>query len=57
MATPSGEPPAAEALIAALKEPLAGYKVPNEIHFVNELPRAVIGKIQKNVLRERFAAD
>ncbi|UCH74764.1 MAG: AMP-binding protein, partial [Rhodospirillales bacterium] len=51
---PSGNPPAAETLIAALKEQLAGYKVPKEIHFVDELPRNVMGKIQKNVLRERF---
>ena len=51
---PAGDPPAAEALIAALKEQLAGYKVPKEIHFVDELPRNVMGKIQKNVLRERF---
>jgi len=51
---PSGEPPAPETLIAALKEELAGYKVPKEIHFVDELPRNVMGKIQKNVLRERF---
>ncbi len=51
---PSGEPPAAEALIARMKERLAGYKVPKEIHFVDELPRNVMGKIQKNVLRERF---
>ena len=51
---PKGEPPAVEALIAALKEQLAGYKIPKEIHFVDELPRNVMGKIQKNVLRERF---
>ncbi len=51
---PAGNPPAAETLIAALKEQLAGYKVPKEIHFVDELPRNVMGKIQKNVLRERF---
>ncbi len=51
---PSGEPPAADTVIAALKEQLAGYKVPKEIHFVDELPRNVMGKIQKNVLRERF---
>jgi len=53
---PSDHPPAAEVLIASLKEQLAGYKVPKEIHFVDELPRNVMGKIQKNVLRERFEA-
>ncbi len=54
---PSGEPPATDTLIAALKEQLAGYKVPKEIHFVDELPRNVMGKIQKNVLRERFESN
>jgi len=53
---PAGDPPAAETLIAALKEQLAGYKVPKQIHFVDELPRNVMGKIQKNVLRERFGS-
>lgn len=51
---PSGQPPTAETLIAALRAQLAGYKVPKEIHFVDELPRNVMGKIQKNVLRERL---
>ena len=53
---PAGDPPAAETLIAALKEQLAGYKVHKQIHFVDELPRNVMGKIQKNVLRERFGS-
>jgi malonyl-CoA/methylmalonyl-CoA synthetase len=54
---PAGNPPAAETLIDALKEQLAGYKVPKEIHFVDELPRNVMGKIQKNILRARFESD
>ena len=53
---PAGAPPAEETVIAALKEQLAGYKVPKQIHFVDELPRNVMGKIQKNVLRDRFGA-
>jgi malonyl-CoA/methylmalonyl-CoA synthetase len=53
---PEGEPPSAEGIIAQLKERLAGYKVPKQIHFVDELPRNVMGKIQKNVLRDRYGS-
>lgn len=42
-------------LIAALKQGIAGFKVPKSIHFVDELPRNAMGKVQKNVLRERYA--
>lgn len=42
-------------LIAALKERLAGYKVPKAVHFVDQLPRNVMGKVQKNVLRATFS--
>ena len=40
--------------ILALKSQLAGYKVPKRVHAVDELPRNAMGKVQKNVLRERF---
>jgi len=40
--------------IVALKSQLAGYKVPKRVHLVDELPRNAMGKIQKNILRERF---
>ena len=43
------------ALIAELKARIAGFKVPRRIHVVDELPRNAMGKVQKNVLRERFA--
>ena len=32
------------------------YKIPKSVIVVDELPRTSTGKIQKNVLRERFAA-
>jgi malonyl-CoA/methylmalonyl-CoA synthetase len=41
-------------LIAALKERLANFKVPKRVHVVEDLPRNAMGKVQKNVLRERF---
>jgi acyl-coenzyme A synthetase/AMP-(fatty) acid ligase len=38
-----------------MKERLAGFKVPKAIVAVDELPRTSTGKIQKNVLRDRYA--
>jgi malonyl-CoA/methylmalonyl-CoA synthetase len=43
------------ALIADLKSRLAAYKVPKSIHVIEELPRNAMGKVQKNLLREKFA--
>ena len=53
---PGNEPPTAEEIIARLKERLAGYKVPKQVEFVNELPRNVMGKVQKNILRDRYGS-
>ena len=44
------------ALIAACREQLAPYKAPKRIVFVDDLPRNAMGKVQKNLLRERFAS-
>ncbi|MBD3848499.1 AMP-binding protein [Bosea sp. SSUT16] len=41
--------------IAALRSSLAGYKVPKRIELVDEMPRNTLGKIQKNLLKQRFA--
>ena len=43
-----------DALIAALKAKIANFKVPKRVFVVAELPRNTMGKVQKNVLRERF---
>jgi len=43
-----------EELIAALRKRLANFKVPKRVHLVGELPRNAMGKVQKNVLRERY---
>ena len=42
-------------LIAGLKSRIAGFKVPKRVLLVDELPRNQMGKVQKNLLRERFA--
>jgi malonyl-CoA/methylmalonyl-CoA synthetase len=42
------------ALIAEARGQLAAYKAPKRVVFVDELPRNTMGKVQKNVLRERY---
>jgi malonyl-CoA/methylmalonyl-CoA synthetase len=39
------------AMIAALKDTIAGFKVPKRIIVTDELPRNAMGKVQKNLLR------
>ena len=46
-----------KAMQSELKQRLANYKVPKQIHVVDELPRNTMGKVQKNVLRERFSGS
>jgi malonyl-CoA/methylmalonyl-CoA synthetase len=41
------------AVIAAVRERLAGFKVPKRVWFARSLPRNAMGKVQKNALRAR----
>ena len=41
-------------IIAALKAEIASFKVPKRVFFVDDLPRNSMGKVQKNVLRDRY---
>ncbi|HWO02247.1 MAG TPA: fatty acid--CoA ligase [Blastocatellia bacterium] len=43
-----------EELVDFCREHLAHFKCPRRIQFIEALPRTATGKIQKNVLRERF---
>jgi malonyl-CoA/methylmalonyl-CoA synthetase len=43
------------ALIASLKAEIAGFKVPKRVFFVAALPRNVMGKVQKKILRETYS--
>lgn len=43
------------AVRAELKRELAGFKVPKQVIAVDDLPRNTMGKIQKKLLRERYA--
>jgi long-chain acyl-CoA synthetase len=42
-------------LLAHCKEHLSIHEVPKAIRFVEQFPLTATGKIQKNLLRERFA--
>jgi malonyl-CoA/methylmalonyl-CoA synthetase len=44
------------AMIGEARAQLAAYKAPKRVVFVDELPRNAMGKVQKNLLRERYAA-
>jgi fatty-acyl-CoA synthase len=47
-----GPPPDPDALLAALRGRLAGYKIPKSVEFVDALPRNAAGKILKKQLRK-----
>ena len=45
-----------DAMISALKVRIANFKVPKRVFVEAELPRNTMGKVQKNLLRERHKA-
>jgi crotonobetaine/carnitine-CoA ligase len=47
----------ADELIDWCAQRLARFRVPSEIHFTEDLPRTSVGKIRKQVLRDRWAAE
>ncbi|OIQ71324.1 long-chain-fatty-acid--CoA ligase [mine drainage metagenome] len=44
----------ASRILAELKAAVANYKVPKQCHVVSDLPRNSMGKVQKNLLRQRY---
>ena len=52
---PTGKVALAEAdVLKDLEARLAKFKLPKRVLFVDELPRNTMGKVQKNLLRDRF---
>ena len=47
----AGRAATADELVAWARERLAGFKVPKDVRFVEELPKGGTGKILKHVLR------
>jgi len=41
-------------VVAFSKARMANFKVPKRVFFLEELPRNAMGKVQKNLLRERY---
>ncbi|CDS49943.1 Long-chain-fatty-acid--CoA ligase [Polaromonas sp. CG9_12] len=52
----SGATPDGLQIMAEMKSKMANFKVPKQCFMVSELPRNTMGKVQKNVLRERYKA-
>lgn len=49
--------PSESDVIASLKQQLANFKIPKRVHFVSELPRNAMGKVQKNILRQTYGEN
>ena len=43
------------AIIGALRDEIATFKVPKRVFFADDLPRNAMGKVQKNVLRSKYS--
>ena len=52
----SGAPDEAT-VVSYARAQLANFKVPKRVHFVEELPRNAMGKVQKNLLRDRYSGS
>lgn len=48
-------PPSEAEVLTALEDRLARFKLPKRVMYLDELPRNTMGKVQKNLLRDRFA--
>jgi acyl-CoA synthetase (AMP-forming)/AMP-acid ligase II len=48
-----GEPLEAADVVAYARKHLAGYKIPRQVGFTDEIPRTGSGKILKRVLRDQ----
>ena len=51
-----GTAPDPQKILAELKSKLANFKIPKQCFVVGELPRNAMGKVQKKLLREQYAA-
>ncbi len=49
-----GQSPDLEAMTVAVQQSLARFKHPRKLILLDELPRNTMGKVQKNILRERY---
>jgi malonyl-CoA/methylmalonyl-CoA synthetase len=54
---PGAPGPTEAGVVTTLKGQIAGFKIPKRVFVVPELPRNTMGKVQKNLLRDRYAAE
>jgi malonyl-CoA/methylmalonyl-CoA synthetase len=52
---PDDNAPSADDIIALCKTQLANFKVPKRVEVVSALPRNAMGKVQKNLLRQKYS--
>ncbi|WHS27108.1 class I adenylate-forming enzyme family protein [Auritidibacter ignavus] len=52
-----GQPLDPEDVRATVRQKLAAFKSPKEIHLLNDLPKTPTGKIQRRVLRTQYTAE
>jgi malonyl-CoA/methylmalonyl-CoA synthetase len=52
----AGTKTAPDSLIERLRPHIAAYKLPKQVICVDTLPRNSMGKVQKNLLREKYRA-
>ena len=52
----SGAALSEDGIIVKLKGALAVFKIPKQVCFIDDLPRNAMGKVQKNVLRQKYSA-
>jgi fatty-acyl-CoA synthase len=53
--TRPGDTLSREEMLGYLGERLARWQVPDDVVFINEVPKTSVGKFNKKALRERFA--
>ena len=51
-----GQTATKEEIIYFCKQKLTAYKVPKQVEFINDLPKSIIGKVLRKILREQEIA-
>jgi fatty-acyl-CoA synthase len=51
---PNAEPPTKESIYALLAQHFAKWQLPNDIIFVESIPKTSVGKFDKKVMREQY---
>ncbi|MBW2462334.1 MAG: acyl--CoA ligase [Deltaproteobacteria bacterium] len=55
--SPDSAPPARQDILRHCRDKLSRFKIPKEMHFVDDLPKTANGKLLRRALRDRLAAQ